>query len=437
MEQGKHEPPAEPEREPKPAQRETEPERPLGLFDAYGVELEYMIVSEDSLDVAPCADRLLEAVAGELTDEYENGEIAWNNELSLHVIELKCNGPRASLEGLAGAFQQNVRLALEALEALGRDGLRLMPTAMHPWMDPKRVELWPHGSREIYAAFDRIFGCKGHGWANLQSAHVNLPFDGDEEFGRLHAAIRVLLPILPALAASSPALEGEVNGTADNRLAAYRGNCARIPSITGEVIPEPIYSIDEYQERLLGRIYADLAPFDPEGILRNEWVNARGAIARFERMSIEIRVLDVQECPAADVAYVAVIADTLKSLCEERWADLASLSSWPTRDLAELLRLSERRAEEAEIVGSRYLGALGFRGSSATLKRLWEHLIDAAAARGAIDDGAGRMLEHYLRQGTLATRITKALGLLPKHADFVRVYRALCDSLAAGASFVV
>jgi hypothetical protein len=411
-----------------------EPRAALGLFDAYGVELEYMIVAEETLDVAPAADRLLEAVAGELTDEYENGDIAWNNELALHVIELKCNGPRPSLAGLADAFQRNVAIAVEALE---RDGLTLMPTAMHPWMDPARVELWPHGSREIYEAFDRIFSCKGHGWANLQSAHLNLPFDGDEEFGRLHAAIRVLMPILPALAASSPAVDGAVTGKADNRLAAYRGNCARIPSITGEVIPEPIYSIGEYQERLLGRLYADIAPLDPEGVLRREWLNARGAIARFERMSIEVRVLDVQECPAADVAYISIIADTLKSLAEERWCDLAALRAWPTHDLADLLRLTERRAEETEIVGSRYLHALGFPGSSATLKQLWEHLIDEAAARGAFDERAGRILEHYLRQGTLSTRITKALGLLPTHTDFVRVYRALCDSLAAGASFVV
>src|SRR5690606_15460695 len=122
---------------------------------------------------------------------------------------------------------------------------------------------------------------------------------------------------------------------------------------------------------------------------------------------------------------------------EERWSSLAALRAWPTRDLADLLRLTERRAEGTEIVGSRYLHAFGFRGSSATLKQLWEHLIDEAAERGAFDERAGRILEHYLRQGTLSTRITKAIGLVPTHADFVRVYRALCDSLAQGASFVV
>ncbi|HET7133178.1 MAG TPA: glutamate--cysteine ligase, partial [Gammaproteobacteria bacterium] len=70
--------------------------RPLGLFGAYGIELEYMLVSAETLDPAAAADELLEAAAGEHTDEFENGPIAWNNELALHVIEFKCNGPRPS-----------------------------------------------------------------------------------------------------------------------------------------------------------------------------------------------------------------------------------------------------------------------------------------------------------------------------------------------------
>jgi gamma-glutamyl:cysteine ligase YbdK (ATP-grasp superfamily) len=405
---------------------------PLGLFDAYGIEVEYMLVDGDSLDVAPAADRLLEAAAGELTDEFANGEIAWNNELALHVIELKCNGPRPSLAGLAPAFAANVALANTLL---GREGLRLMPTAMHPWMDPHAVELWPHGTRIIYETFDRIFSCKGHGWANLQSMQINLPFRGDEEFARLHAAIRFLLPILPGLAASSPIIDGERNGVLDNRLVVYRGNCARIPSVTGEVVPEAIGSIGEYHERVLERIYRDLAPHDPEGVLRNEWVNARGAIVRFDRMAIEIRVLDVQETPLMDVAYAALIVEVLKLLCAEQWLDREGMNRWRTEDLGKLLEQSERRAEGAGIGDARYLHAFGFRGGGTELKGLWEHLIETVAARGALDAATGRLLEHYLRHGTLATRIGKAVGLLPSHAKLRRVYAELCEALAAQTPF--
>ena len=52
-------------------------------------------------------------------------------------------------------------------------------------------------TQPVYEAFDRIFDCRGHGWANLQSVHLNLPFGDDDEFGRLHAAIRSSFPCCP------------------------------------------------------------------------------------------------------------------------------------------------------------------------------------------------------------------------------------------------
>jgi gamma-glutamyl:cysteine ligase YbdK (ATP-grasp superfamily) len=106
---------------------------------------------------------------------------------------------------MAAGFQAEVRAIGRQLEPLGA---RLMPTAMHPWMNPAaETRLWPHDQAEIYQAYDRVFGCSQHGQANLQSMHLNLPFANDAEFARLHAAVRLVLPILPALAASSPIVE--------------------------------------------------------------------------------------------------------------------------------------------------------------------------------------------------------------------------------------
>ncbi len=80
--------------------------------------------------------------------------------------------------------------------------------------------------------------------------------------------------------------------------------------------------------------------------------------------------------------------------------------------------------------------ALGFPGGSTELKGLWEHLIEAVSARGALDAETGRLLEHYLRHGTLATRIGKAVGLLPTRAKLTRVYEKLCEALADSEPFV-
>ena len=61
---------------------------PLSLFEAIGVELEYMIVDRESLAVRPISDELIKAECGRYEMEIELGEVAWSNELMLHVIEL-------------------------------------------------------------------------------------------------------------------------------------------------------------------------------------------------------------------------------------------------------------------------------------------------------------------------------------------------------------
>jgi glutamate---cysteine ligase / carboxylate-amine ligase len=219
------------------------------LFDCFGVELEYMIVDAQSLAVLPVTDRVLWTVAGEYLSEIELGSVSWSNELALHVIELKTTKPASNLEGLVAEFQENVGRINQILAPLGG---RLMPTAMHPWMDPHReMRLWPHEHSPIYETLHRVFDCRGHGWANLQSVHLNLPFVGDQEFARLHAAIRLLLPIMPALAASSPVMDGRITGRLDNRLEVYRHNARQIPRVSGAVIPEPVFSEKAYQQEIL------------------------------------------------------------------------------------------------------------------------------------------------------------------------------------------
>jgi hypothetical protein len=393
-----------------------------------------MIVDADRLAVLPVADRLLRAAAGDAVSEVTVGPLGWSNELALHVIEFKTDGPVPTLKGAAAAFAAAVEAANRLLTPL--DG-RLMPSAMHPWMDPGReTRLWPYDNGPIYAAYNRIFGCSGHGWANLQSAHLNLPFHGDDEFARLHAAIRLLLPILPALAASSPFREGRSTGLLDTRLDTYRGNQRRIPSLTGEVIPEPVYSRAAYRREILQRLYRDIAPFDPERVLRHEWLNSRGAIARFERDTIEIRVLDVQECPAADLAVLAAAVAVLKALVSERWQPLALQERWPVAPLAAILQDTIRFGGEAVIGDADYLAAFGFGRGQGRAGDLWRHLVEALLPGGAADEPAvARTLAVILGEGTLARRLLLAAGEEPSPATLHEIYHTLCVCLEKGESF--
>ncbi len=401
---------------------------PLRLFRGFGVELEYMIVDARTLDVRPEADEVLRVEGGGYDLDVERGPVAWSNELALHVIEIKNNGPAPRLQGVAEAFAADLRRIGEILRPRGA---RLLPSAMHPWMDPLReTRLWPHANSPVYLAFDRIFGCRGHGWSNLQSAHLNLPFGDDAEFGRLHAAIRLVLPLLPALAASSPFVEGRFTGFLDSRLEHYRGNSSRIPSVTGLVVPERVFTRADYEREILGRIYADMAPLDPEGVLRHEFANARGAIARFDRDAIEIRVLDLQEGPSADLAVAAAVAAAVRMLVEERTCPYARQREWSEEPLSAHLRATGRDGERAVIGDGAYLEALGLEGrAGATASEVWARLVE----RTGVCEGDGREfaapLDVILREGTLARRLLAAAGEAPDRDRLRGVYGALADCL--------
>ena len=400
----------------------------LRAFAGFGIEIEYMIVDAATLGVAPLADRVLERAAGEITGETEQGALAWSNELALHVIELKTNGPAPHLGDVPAAFANGVARVNALLAA---DGAQLMPGGAHPWMDPDRdLRLWPHDDDTIYRAYDRIFDCRGHGWSNLQSMHVNLPFADDREFARMHAAIRAVLPILPALAASTPFLDGSYTGRRDARLATYAKNQARVPEITGRVIPEAVGSSDEYHSRILAPIYRAIAPHDPDGTLQFEWLNSRGAIARFDRNAIEIRVLDTQEHPGADLAIAALVIDCIQRLYEAGQRAMNAANAIPTERLAELFWRCVDHAEEAPVDLPEYLALFGVGESVRTAGELWKQL--AGARRLPVDRTP---IDVVLREGTLATRLVRAVGGDVTRGALARVYRSLCACLAEGRSF--
>jgi gamma-glutamyl:cysteine ligase YbdK (ATP-grasp superfamily) len=417
--------------------------RTLGLFEGVGVELEYMIVDARSLDILPKSDHVIYSVASDYVSEVERDNLAWSNELVLHVLEIKTNGPAPGLAGLDDEVMADVREIETILK--GVNG-RLMPGAAHPWMDPEHeTRLWPHEDNEIYEAFDRIFGCTGHGWSNLQCTHVNFPFNGDAEFARLHAAIRLVLPIIPALAASSPIMDARLTGLMDSRMHFYRENQKKIPSITGRVIPEPVYTKRDYEDKILGPMYADIAPFDRDEILKNEWLNARGAIARFDRNAIEIRIIDVQECPSADMAILNAITCVLRALVSEKWQPLERQKRAPTDGLNATLVATTQTAEAAMIRDRDYLEAFGIHAREASARDVWRHLVETVVARdGGLTDAWSYAMSTILDEGPLARRIVHAvagenpgvaarLGL--DREKLHDVYGKLCDCLANNRMF--
>lgn len=405
-------------------------------FSVFGIELEYMIVGQDSLDVRPIADTILNELSGEkATMEVERGPVAWSNELARHVLETKTNGPVSSLAQAKADFQSAL---VDMNRVLSLHGAQLLPGGMHPWMLPDReFKLWPIDEDGIYGTFDRIFDCRGHGWSNLQSMHINLPFTNDKQLHTLHSAVRFLLPILPALAASSPYCEGKRAPNLDQRLSVYRANARKVPLVSGKVIPEAIESRADYETTVLEPIYAALAPLDPEGALRYEWVNARGAITRFDRMAIEIRVLDTQECPRMDLAIAYLVTQVLQVMCQDDRFTREN-KAWSPERLAVPLWQCVSEGNAAVIEDADYLRLWQLPQTKASAQELWGHILEWTTHRAklASDEPLLTDAKWLIHHGTLAQRLVQRLGVSPQHSDLRSTYALLADCLARGDRFV-
>lgn len=412
----------------------TQPPR-IHLFQGYGVELEYMLVDRDTLKVAPITDELLKHELGSYGSDFENGIVTWSNELVLHVVELKSTKPEGDLHALEMKFMENVK---RINEILTKWNAMLMPTAAHPFMNPlTETKIWPHENNEVYAIYNKIFDCKGHGWSNLQSTHLNLPFYDDEEFAKLHAAIRIVLPLLPALCASSPILDGQLTGALDTRLKYYKANQAKIPSITGKVIPEAVFSKRKYLNTIYEKIKSDIAPYDPNQELNAIWVNSRGAIPRFDRGSIEIRLMDIQECPGADIATLSLVIETIKALTAGVFVDLEEQMKWKTETLASMLDKSIISAQDAVLDDSEYLALFEFPAQKASAGELWHHVFESLLKNGnpALEQNR-KQLSTIFNEGTLAQRIVKAAGKKPTHETIKNIYRKLSECLSRNKMFL-
>jgi glutamate---cysteine ligase / carboxylate-amine ligase len=406
----------------------------LSLFQGYGIEIEYMVVDSSSYAVLPVVDSLLGGItAGDdsatLSPQQPKAIVEWSNELVAHVAEAKCAQPVPSIAGFLPALQQSLA-HVNAL--LAQQHACLMPGAAHPWMNPKEAQLWPHEYHEIYAEYDRIFGCCTHGWTNLQSVHLNLPFANDDEFGRLHAAIRLVLPLIPALAAASPYLDGRYTGLLDARMHYYRYNSMAIPSMTGDLIPEAVFSPQEYQRTVLEPIYAQSAPLDPTGILHDEWANARGAIARFDRNALEIRVTDSQECPLADLAIAHAVAEVVRLLVEESFIPYAQQKEWSVARLYRLFFDAVREGEQAKVMDPYYPALFGLPQGEATFGDIWRTLLARPTLRLPL---FAPWYALYEQQGTLASRMLRHAGTQPTQQHLQAVAKKLCACLAQGRFF--
>ena len=258
-------------------------------------------------------DKVIKDFCGRITNFVELPRSTFGKELQLHVMEIKANAPFKS----PALFEETMQDAVSTIQdfLLEKYHAHLLGTGMHPLLRLEETGIWPHRHQQIYQEYSKVFNLKRHGWLNIQSFHLNLPYSKQDDGVRLHNQLAELCAYLPAIAASSPICEGKMGANVDNRLQFYRENQREVPSVTGDVIPETATSFVQYKQEVIGKYSRDLSKAGVgKTLLLKEWVNSRGVIFRFDRRALEIRVMDEQECIKSDVAISCFIRASIRGL---------------------------------------------------------------------------------------------------------------------------
>jgi carboxylate-amine ligase len=234
------------------------------------------------------------------------------------------------------------------------------------------------------------------------------------------------------LCASSPILEGTHTGFKDSRLEYYKTNQKEIPEMTGLIIPERVFTKVDYYATIFEPIKKAIRPYDTNKILDHHFLNSRGAIARFDRNAIEIRLVDIQESPKADIAICALIIEVLKLLVNKKLGSIQQQKKWCKQELFDILNPAIKDAESFRVLNLDYLKLFSIIDTS-TIQNIWKHLYEMTKLN--IHEAHHEALDVILTQGTLATRILKAIGNDYSKQNITKVYTQLAQCLQDNTMF--
>jgi hypothetical protein len=306
-----------------------------------------------------------------------------------------------------GALRRHVLARLAAADrALRARRMRLVPACAHPFAVPG-------------------------GGGTLRQQVV---FHGDDGFAKVHAAVRVLLPIIPAISAASPFMGGMATGMLDSVTHARASDRFTRPALAGPFIPEAVFAQEDYYREVFGPMAPVLAacaeaPFDPQT------ENRRGAIALFDQGVIELRVVNMQECPMADLAVAGMILAVLKALVSGRWVSSYLQRAWSEQDLLPILDAVVRDGDRAVITDRDFLMMFGLmKQDELPVADLWKYLfVELYSELGATTRSG---MAHIMEHGCLARRILAKYGAEPGPQALQELATELADHLEADRMFV-
>jgi hypothetical protein len=151
-------------------------------LEVLGPEHEYSLVNQE-LKPLPISDKIIKAYCGKTINFVEQPSFTFGKEMQLHVMEVKATFPFKS----PIQFEETMQNAVSTLnQIVKKQGALLLGTGMNPMLQLKDTAVWPHYHRKIYQEYGKIFNLNQHGWLNIQSFHLNLPFQKEADGIQIH-----------------------------------------------------------------------------------------------------------------------------------------------------------------------------------------------------------------------------------------------------------
>ena len=153
-------------------------------------------------------------------------------------------------------------------------------------------------------------------------------------------------------------------------------------------------------------------------------------------------MLDIQECPQADIAIGSLMIAVLQALCDERWTSFAEQSVTSTEDLATLLRSTIVSGPTSEVPAA-IAKHFGY-SSRITVGQLWHGLLQQLRpASPLLCPAVVEALQVVFQRGTLSQRILASLDFnfeqptvrSIERVELARTYQKLSSCLVAGKLF--
>lgn len=282
---------------------------PYKTLEVLGPEHEFSLVNSE-MKPMPIVEKVINEYYGRIANFICLPKFAFRTEFPLHIIELKAANPFKSPQIFEEIMQNAIATFLDFVGE--KYHAQLLGTGMHPLLYLKETGLLP--CSEVAKELRKIFPLARHGWLNLQSFQLNLPYSTEDEAILLYNALINLCTYLPALSASSPICEGHLIPYVDFRLYHYKIKSLEVPSVAGDVVPEHIFSFNQFRNQVSDVYLRDLANAGVSTKTFVDYINQRAVVLKFARKAVEMRVMDEQECIKSDVALSCFVSSTIRGL---------------------------------------------------------------------------------------------------------------------------